>query len=76
MIGIEFVKDQDTREPNEEIRNSIEDLGFENGILLLGCGKSTIRLAPPLCITRQEVDEGLQIFEKVITRAEEQQGLV
>ena len=76
MIGVEFVKDKETREPNEEIRNSIEGIGFEHGLLLLGCGKSTIRLAPPLCITKQEVDEGLQIFEQAITDAEVQQGLL
>jgi 4-aminobutyrate aminotransferase-like enzyme len=34
-----------------------------------------IRLAPPLCITKQEMDEGLEIFEQVITAAEKQQGL-
>ena len=75
MIGIEFVKDKNTKEPNEEIRNMIEQMGFEHGLLLLGCGKSTIRLTPPLCITKKEMDEGLEIFEKVITMAEHEQGL-
>jgi 4-aminobutyrate aminotransferase len=75
MIGVEFVKDKNTKEPNEEIRNMIENIGFEHGLLLLGCGKSTIRLAPPLCITKEEMDEGLEIFEKAITMAEQQQGL-
>jgi 4-aminobutyrate aminotransferase len=73
MIGVEFVKDKSTKEPNEEIRSMIENIGFEHGLLLLGCGKSTIRLAPPLCITKKEMDEGLEIFEKAITMAE--QGL-
>ncbi len=76
MIGIEFVKDKNTRAPNEEIRNMVEDIGFEHGLLLLGCGKSTIRLAPPLCITRQEMDEALAIFEETITMGEKQQGLI
>lgn len=75
MIGVEFVKDKSTKEPNEEIRNMVETMGFEHGLLLLGCGKSVIRLAPPLCITKAEVDEGLQIFEHVITEAERVQGL-
>jgi len=75
MIGVEFVKDKSTKEPNEEIRNMIEKLGFEHGLLLLGCGKSVIRLAPPLCITKAEMDEGLEIFEKVITMCEKEQGL-
>jgi 4-aminobutyrate aminotransferase len=38
--------------------------------LLLGCGKSTIRLAPPLCITKNEMDEALEIFEETITMTE------
>jgi 4-aminobutyrate aminotransferase len=76
MIGVEFVKEKSTHEPNEEIRNSIEEIAFEHGLLLLGCGKSTIRLAPPLCITKAEVDEGLLIFEQAITDAEEKQGLL
>jgi 4-aminobutyrate aminotransferase len=75
MIGVEFVKDKSTKEANEEIRNMVEKLGFEHGLLLLGCGKSVIRLAPPLCITKKEMDEGLEIFEKVITIAEKEQGL-
>jgi 4-aminobutyrate aminotransferase len=75
MIGVEFVKDKSTKEPNEGIRDMIEKYGFQHGLLLLGCGKSVIRLAPPLCITKQEVDEGLEIFEHVISMAEQEQGL-
>jgi 4-aminobutyrate aminotransferase len=75
MIGVEFVKDKSTKEPNEGIRNMVEKYGFEHGLLLLGCGKSVIRLAPPLCITKQEIDEGLEIFEHAVTLAELEQGL-
>ena len=75
MIGVEFVKDKSTKEANEGIRDLIETYGFQHGLLLLGAGKSVIRLAPPLCITKKEIDEGLEIFESVITMAEEEQGL-
>lgn len=71
MIGIEFVKDRETRKPDEQLRDKIVDLAFEHGLLMLGCGKSVIRLSPPLCITRQEVDEGLEILEHAIQLAEE-----
>jgi 4-aminobutyrate aminotransferase len=69
------VKDKATKEPNEAIRDLVEKYGFQHGLLLLGCGKSVIRLAPPLCITKPEVDEGLAIFEHVLTMAEQEQGL-
>jgi 4-aminobutyrate aminotransferase len=71
MIGIEFIKDQTTKEPAPEIRNKIEDLAFERGLLTLGCGRSTLRISPPLCITEAEADEGLEILEEAISLAEE-----
>jgi len=70
MIGVDFVKDRETREPFAHLRNRIEHMGFEHGLLLLGCGKSTIRLAPPLSISKAELDEGLQIFDSVVGLAE------
>jgi 4-aminobutyrate aminotransferase len=71
MIGIEFIKDQATKEPAPEIRNKIEDLAFERGLLTLGCGRSTLRISPPLCITEAEAEEGLEILEEAISLAEE-----
>ncbi len=70
MIGVEFVKDRETKEPAYELRNKVEDLTFKHGLLMMGCGKSTMRVCPPLSITRDEADEGLQIFEEALTRAE------
>jgi 4-aminobutyrate aminotransferase len=72
MLGIDFVKDRETHEPDGDLRGRVEELGFEHGILLLGCGKSTIRLAPPLSTTKAEIDEGLQIFDRVIGLAEKE----
>jgi 4-aminobutyrate aminotransferase len=48
------------------------DLAFERGLLLLGCGKSVIRIAPPLSIKKEEVDEGLIILKEAITLAEKE----
>lgn len=70
MIGVDFVKDPQSREPNSDLRSRIERLCFEYGLLVLGCGKSAIRFSPPLSINRSEVDEGLQIFDHVIGLAE------
>lgn len=72
MIGVEFVEDFETREPAAELRDRVVDLCFERGMLTLGCGTSTIRIAPPLCITREEMAEGLEIFEDAITQAEDE----
>lgn len=70
MIGVEFVKDRETKEPAVALRDEIVDLAFERGMLTLGCGNSTIRLSPPLSTSRGEVDEALKIFEEAITLAE------
>ena len=66
MIGVEFVKDRATKEPAGDLRDNIINAAFERGLLMLGCGDSTVRFAPPLCVTRDEVDEALMIFEDAI----------
>jgi 4-aminobutyrate aminotransferase len=71
MIGVEFVKDPLTKEPAVDLRNHIEELAFERGLLTLGCGRSTIRISPALNITQAEAEEGLEIFEEAISLAEE-----
>ena len=72
MIGVEFVSDKQTKEPSEEIRDRVVDNSFKTGLLLLGCGKSTIRIAPPLSVTKNEVDEALLILEEAITSSEKE----
>lgn len=72
MIGLEFVKDQNTKEPAKHLRDSIVDKAFERGLLTLGCGRSTIRISPPLSVTKAEIDEGLLIFEEAILLAEQE----
>jgi 4-aminobutyrate aminotransferase len=70
MIGIEFVKDNTSKTPAVELRNRVEQLAFERGLLTLGCGRSTIRVSPALCITQAEAEEGLQILDEAIGIAE------
>ena len=72
MIGVEFVQDCDTREPAVKLRDRVVDLAFEEGLLTLGCGRSVIRVSPPLCTTYGEMEEALEIFDRVITRAEDE----
>lgn len=71
MVGVEFVKDRTTKEPAPELRNRVVHRCFENGLLMLGCGRSTIRFIPPLMIQKELVDEGLEIFQKALTEAEQ-----
>ncbi len=66
MIGVEFVKDRRTKEPATEERNKIVQEAFKRGLILLGAGKCSLRLAPPLIITEEEADVGLEILEETI----------
>lgn len=72
MIGIEFVENRDTRKPAAEFRDKVVDRAFELGLLTLGCGTSTIRVSPPLCITEPQIDEGLSILDRAITLVEKE----
>jgi len=76
MIGVEFVKDRETKEPFKEIIDRVVELSFERGLLLLSCAKSVIRVAPPLSISKSEVDDGLKIFAEAITLAEQEMGML
>jgi 4-aminobutyrate aminotransferase len=72
MIGVEFVKDRKTKVPAKTLCNRLVELAFERGLILLSCGKSVIRIAPPLSISKPEIDEGLKIFEEALTLAEKE----
>ena len=63
MIAVELVKDQQTREPDGELRNRIVQRTFERGLLVLGAGESAIRLSPPLTIARDQADFALEVLE-------------
>jgi 4-aminobutyrate aminotransferase len=70
MIGIEIVKNQETREPAGALRDRIVELAFERGLLILGCGETSIRLAPPLIVSEQEAAVALDIFEECLAQVE------
>jgi 4-aminobutyrate aminotransferase len=72
MIGIEIVKDQGTREAAPQLRDRIVDLAFERGLLILGCGENSIRLAPPLIVNEHEAAVALDILEECVTVAEQE----
>jgi 4-aminobutyrate aminotransferase len=63
MIGIELVRDQRTREKAPELRDRVVELAFQHGLLVLGAGDCTIRLCPPLVITRDQCDFAIETLE-------------
>ncbi len=67
FIGVEFVKDRKTKEPHPDLVGKLEQLAFTKGLLLLGCGKSVIRVAPPLVLDEHDVDAGLAILDECLT---------
>ena len=72
MIGIELVKNKQTREPASELRNRVEYLAFERGLLILGCGETSIRLCPPLILTEEEATVALDILEDALSAVEKE----
>ena len=65
MIGLELVKDPETKEKAIGERGRIIQACFEKGLLILGAGENVIRLSPPLIITKEEADTALTILEEV-----------
>jgi 4-aminobutyrate aminotransferase len=67
--GVEFVKDRKTKEHDAKTRNRVVYEALRRGLVLLGCGKSAIRLIPPLVITEEQAKIGLDIFEEAVKAA-------
>ena len=74
MIGAEFLI-PGTGEPASEYVAALEQLAFQKGLLLLSCGLSTIRFAPPLVITEAEVDAGLDVLAACLAELDVRFGL-
>ncbi|MEM3841247.1 MAG: aminotransferase class III-fold pyridoxal phosphate-dependent enzyme [Candidatus Micrarchaeaceae archaeon] len=73
MIGVEFVKDKKSKEPAPDDRDRIQLECFDNGLLLLPSGESTIRIIPPLTVKKSTVDAGLDIFEDAVKKVSKKQ---
>jgi len=66
MVGVELVTDRATREPAPALVRELVQRAFRRGLLLLGAGKSALRLAPPLVIDEYDVDTALGIIDEVL----------
>jgi 4-aminobutyrate aminotransferase len=71
MVGVEIVKDRRTKEFGIKEVEKILDYSWKHGALLLSCGKSTLRIFPPLMIEQDVVDEALDVVEEAIRRCED-----
>jgi 4-aminobutyrate aminotransferase len=69
MLGIELVRDQQTKEKASELRDLVVAMAFDRGLLVLGAGDNTIRLCPPLVITRDQCDYALDTLEECLKTA-------
>jgi len=69
MVGVEIVKDKKTKEYGADERDRIIELAFERGVLFLGCGPSTIRIAPPLVVSKDEADVAVDVLDECVALA-------
>ncbi len=69
MIGVELVKDRESKERFPELRDEMETQSFLRGLLILGCGPNTLRICPPLVIDRTQAEAFLEIFENALGAA-------
>jgi 4-aminobutyrate aminotransferase len=69
MIGVELVTDRTSKAPAKALATKVVHRAYQNGLLLLECGASGIRLIPPLMIDAALADEGLAILEKSLDEA-------
>lgn len=67
MVGAELVRDRVTKEPATRLRDDLVQACFQRGLLLLGCGVSTIRFCPPLVVTNQQCDTAVEILGAALT---------
>lgn len=72
MIGLEIVEDKKSKKPAPEKVKEIMIRSWKRGVAVITCGTSTIRIAPPLVITRELVDSALDIIEDTVKEVEKE----
>ncbi len=70
MIGIELVRDRQTKERATTERDEVIQEAFQRGLLVLGAGRNVVRLSPPLVLTRDQADIALRILDEAIGAVE------
>ncbi len=70
MIGVELVRDRQTKERATTERDAVVTAAFNRGLLVLGAGKNAVRFSPPLVLTRAEAETAVRIFDEALTEVE------
>lgn len=72
MIGVEIVENKENKKPAPKKAYEIIMRSWKRGIAVISCGVSTIRIAPPLNITRELIDAALDIIEDVVREVDKE----
>jgi 4-aminobutyrate aminotransferase len=72
MIGVELVRDRQTKERAGPERDAVVAASFRRGVLVLGAGANSIRFSPPLVLTRDQADIAVKVFDEALTEVEGQ----
>ena len=66
MVGVELVRDRQTKERATTERDRLVQEMFKRGVLILGAGRNALRFSPPLVITKGQIDGVLEVFEEAL----------
>ena len=67
MIGVELVRDRQTKERATTERDDVVQEMFRRGVLVLGAGRNALRFAPPLVMTKAQVDTVVEVFDQALS---------
>jgi 4-aminobutyrate aminotransferase len=70
MVGVELVRDRQTKERATTERDAVVNAAFRRGLLVLGAGKNSVRFSPPLVLTAAQADTAVRIFDEALSEVE------
>jgi 4-aminobutyrate aminotransferase/(S)-3-amino-2-methylpropionate transaminase len=71
MVGVEFVADRETKQPDENFTGALVGEAMKRGVIAVTCGPyhNVLRHLVPLVITDEELDEGLDVLAEAAVKA-------
>jgi 4-aminobutyrate aminotransferase len=70
MVGVELVRNRQTKERATTERDAVANTAFRRGLLILGAGRNAVRFSPPLILTRDQADEAIRVFDEALGEVE------